>query len=146
MNGCQAQRFKPVLRCPRQRWVIPVIDAHERQLQLQEQETRLKTLCEGTTGQGREVFRRILDRVSSLTGENQNAEQVVDRIEVELRRFQELWPEFHLLLRRISGFKGKTVEPLRVRDLAVLLVLRARLWQSLHRQLPSTQTAAAKVT
>ncbi len=129
-------RFKPVLRRPRREWRIPTIGLYVPSAQ-PDQETRIRRLCEGTTPQGREVFRKLLDRACTMTVANQNTAEAIAQLESRLGAFPEFHQEFRLLFSRICGRQEPSGE-LTTHDLAALIVLRARLYSQARQ--PQTTT------
>ena len=98
------RNFKPVTKRPRREWEIPRIDAQQRALAYQKEETRLKAIAEGTTPHGREILRKILYHAEKLLSEG---DHTLHEIEVIIQGhawyFKALWPEFARLLSRIYG-------------------------------------------
>jgi len=76
----------------------------------------------------------MLERARKLSQGNPNVPEVVEQLEVELNDFQGLWREFQLLLRRVCGLEDLEMEEVTGRDLAVLIVLRARISHSLQQR------------
>jgi hypothetical protein len=121
--------FKPVLRRPRQAWRIPAIACSQILDPVAPQSTRRLILWEGTTPEGREIFRRILMQTSNLSQSNKDTGQVIAEVETRLGRFPELHAEFLLIFSRLCG-QGEPTGELPLRDLATLIVLRTCLEQA----------------
>jgi hypothetical protein len=86
----------------------------------------MSQLCEGTTPQGREVFRKLLEWSFRLSLANPNTTEVIAQVEARLGTFSELQQELSLLFGRICGQQQPPGE-MTVHDLAALMVLRSRV-------------------
>lgn len=117
----------PVIKRPRRELRIPRIDAHARLLAQRREDERIRALCEGTSPQGREIFRKIIFRAERLLEENYPYEQIVITIEGDLKTFEVLRPEFLLLLNRLWGVGIDKLCKASARLIAMLLLYAIRL-------------------
>ena len=129
MPNCSPQRLRPVLKRPRLDWTIPAADEYQRRVLQKEENARYTVLYEGTTAQGRDVFRKIIERAQRLIKENPSIPEAAAQLETELNGLRELWQEFQILLCKVCGLGGLGSQEISGRELAVLLVVRARLFR-----------------
>src|SRR6478609_8882401 len=91
--------LRPVMRRPRSEWRIPRIDASNRLLLQRQEAAQHQKIMEGTTPHGRELLRKILWTTERLLrNQSHTRDQIVGIIQRELTVFEELVPEFTLLL------------------------------------------------
>ena len=85
---------------------------------------------EGTTPQGREVFRKILFRITHLAEMNTPSSEIAAEVQARLSALPEMRPEFLKIFARLFHQQALPPGEPSDRDLAILLVLRMRLEQA----------------
>ncbi|MGA3282879.1 MAG: hypothetical protein ABSD57_00270 [Verrucomicrobiota bacterium] len=130
----------PVIKRPRRELRIPRIDAHARLLAQRREDERIRALCEGTSPQVRELFRKIIFRAERLLEENYPYEQIIITIEGDLKTFEVLRPEFLLLLNRLWGLGMDKLCKAPVRVIAMILLYGIRLASQITKSAEKSQT------
>ena len=127
MNGSICCEFRPVLRRPRQEWIIPAIDTRSVQELNPADQANEPDWWEGTTGQGREILRKILFFIETRIECQEDTPQVIGQVEARLRGFAEIFPELLRIFLQLCGRGAAQAEGISIRDLATLMVIRVRL-------------------
>ena len=125
-NALHKRNPVPVLKRPRREWRIPQIDACARLLRQQQEEARLKALAEGTTPEGRELFRKMLYEAEKGIDQNTDRLEIVNLLESRIKGDKPLQPEYALLLSRFyrqPDNKFQTTSPRLLAHLALEIVL-----------------------
>lgn len=123
-----AQPIHPVIKRPRSEWRIPALDAYARLIREKQEAERRAALCEGTTPQGRELFRKIVFHAERMIDENRPNEEIRDAVMHDLTHYQEVLSEFVILFGRAAKLSVERLEHLRrvPLDLAILLIIYLR--------------------
>ena len=125
----QAQRDNnhiPVIKRPRRKWSIPRVDAGERLVKAREEETRLKALSEGTTPQGRELFRHLLWQTRRvLRCGAQTYAEIEAATAGAVARERLLQPEWALLTARLLKLDPEKLSTVSVLFLGKMITLMA---------------------
>ena len=129
MNEAPLCEFRPVLRRPRQEWIIPAIAVDRGSGKEPELVTQLPDLAlwEGTTAQGREILRKILFFIKTRIENQEDTAQVIGQAEARLNGFSEILPELTGIFLRLCGRVNSPPEGLTAHVLATLMVFRVRL-------------------
>jgi len=120
--------WKPVLKKPRRKWIIPRVDAAELMRKQQCEEARLKAIREGTTPHGRELFRHLwwsvrrAFRLGTMT-----MPQIEAMAAGTIARDALLKPEWALLTARLCRF-----EPARLVDRSDLFLAKTIVLMALQ--------------
>lgn len=129
MNGNVCCELRPVLRRPRQEWIIPAMPLDWRSAEGPEPVTQAPNLAlwKGTTAQGREIMRKMLFFIQTRFDHSEETGQVIGQVEARLNGFSDIFPELTSIFLRLCGRRDSLPEGVTVHDLATLMVLRVRL-------------------
>ena len=123
--------LKPVVRQTKSEWVIPRIDNAAETERLSERQKELDRLFEGTTPQGREIWRRIMYGIEIQIADRRAPDrEIIENLLGYLQEFESFRLEFDVYLSLLLPGRLEDVRTFTPRGAATMAVL----WLKLHRE------------